>query len=334
MAQRAYKKGEYKSSLSILRKKYNIKSSKVNSAVLQLYALNLEKLSRYETALKYYLRLMNKQYRKLNRKVMRKVARTKSYDDLGELPKKLLFYYSRTAIIFSRLYQRDISKGNKRRLGFYKAKTKMFGEICLEQEYAEDEVEEAIGRLDKVDQEIKKKVFRKSWLASIEYVSWHDSVDLVSESTGIATELISTTEGWCLGGGWQKENDFIEYNFKGCLAFAGATIGVRNSGQSAIEYKQSGVFVLGLLAGPGVIWKPKGTPVGFGVSLPFVYRSGSYQDATVAGESFTIDGATKISLGPLIESQWHYTKWDFVIKFGKLLNFPGSYWSLGMQYNF
>ena len=86
----------------------------------------------------------------------------------------------------------------------------------------------------------------------------------------------------------------------------------------------------------GMIWKPKTEGSGLGIHLPIMFRQGDYTNPSDVNPTldFTMEGASIISVGALIEGKWNFKKWEMSVKFGKFTKLDSSYWSIGMQYGF
>jgi hypothetical protein len=324
-AKDAYRKENYKKVVNLLNKGFNLRDPSTPGGALALSAYAYEKLEQWSNAQKIYAFLITRRYKSSNNLVMRQYKNSGT-DDLPEVPTKLYEYYHRRAEALTQIYvARYESLSPKLRL-LYKKTALMYVAILEDSDYDDDSYDTIPERLDGFDKDIKDKVFKPSWFVESSYISWRDKLQLVFPN-GQTSIIESTGEGLCLGGGWRYENEFFEFNLNGCYAGAAMTVGKENS---TLTYFQKGVTSSAIIAGPSILWKPKSKGASFGLNIPFVYRTGDYEEPP----GFVLQDVSIFTYGYLLEAGWRFPKWGFFTKFGKIKRLSSSLWMFGTQYTF
>jgi hypothetical protein len=324
-AKRAFNQGKYRRSLKILKKRYNIKSTKTPSGALLLAGYNFEKMERWKNAGKIYKALINSRFKSSHKKVMRAYnVLNKREDDLPQLPNKLYLYYHRLAEVYSQLYVKNFDKMGKERAAHYRSRALMLFHISdNSDDYDGDGLEDIPTRFDEFDQLKKDLIYKSGWFVSSGYLSLKDKLS-VTPAGDKSSDIESTNEGWCLGGGYKVENAFWQWNLNGCYSTT-----VANVGSTAINFFEKEVPITVIMLGPAALWKPLSGDVALGLNLPIIYRFGYQSNSS----NFALDGEQVFSYGFLLEFQWKYNQWDWVSKFGRFSKFASSTWILQINYN-
>lgn len=326
-AKAAYSNGRYNLSLSILKKRYDLKSAATPSGALQLAAWDYEKLGAIKNAQNIYAILIKSRFKSINTKVLRSYNKNGNADDLpDEIPEKLLTYYHKRAEMLVQIYMREYAKSSNDRRERFRKNAKRLLDILTESDYEEDDaVEELLANLERFVKAKKDKIYNTNYYGSFDYISWRDKIELVTPS-GLKVNLKTSNQGYCVGGGVKFENATYVWNLGGCYAFTNATVG---TSQSEISYFQKNVPVNMLMFTPGTLWKPRSGEVAIGMSFPLAYRSGDFTEP----EGYTLESKVKFTYGYLLEGHWKLNPLDFVLKFGKVVGMSSSLWSFGLRYN-
>ena len=326
-AKSSFKKGYYDDTLAVLTRAFNLNDSRTPSGALTLAAFSLEKLKRWNEAEKIWGILILNHYKNANRIII-SAYKNGSFEGDEEVNEKLWTAYHRRAESLTQMILNPRFKLSPKVESLYKKTALMYAAILEETDYEDDTYDTIPERIEQFYKDIEAKTYRSSWFINSSYVSWRDNVKLV-RNTGEVINLTSTGEGTCFGGGWRYENDYWETSFNGCYAFTSQTIGNDDTTDN-INYFQKGVSATALVAGPSFLWKPASKQASLGINIPFVYRSGSYEDPN----NGTLEDTTIFTYGFLLQLDWRLTKWGITTKFGKLQRFSSSFWSLGAMYTF
>jgi hypothetical protein len=269
-------------------------------------------------ALKIYFYLLKKKYRRKDSMVRRHFKLKKDIDEIDELPNGMLkiyyaLFHSYVAIYHDKNYKQ------------YEEFAKLYGELLVEQEFKEDEVEKILAGLQKAKQKEIDSKERTEYYLGLAYSTWQDLLVLRAPD-GSESDIKSSAEGTTLFGIMTKGNYFYEYRFEFAITKASATVGEDNSG---FVYFQTNVPEVMLSASVGHLWKTSKS-VGIGLSIPAIYRTGDF--TTPAG--FEIDKGDIFSVGLLGNLTWNISSFLLDFKFGKILGFHSSFAQLGLAYKF
>lgn len=324
-AKQAYSGGRYDLVLNLLNRRFNLRDPKTPSGALALAAYTYEKLDQWKNAETLYAYLITRRYKGDNKKVIG-AYRASGIDDLPDIPKKLLQFYHRRAEALTQIYINDHRRLRPRIKELYKKTALMYVAIIDESDYEDDSYDTIPDRIEKFDSELEARRFETAWYIKSAYMSWRDQISIILPN-GQRSEIDTTGEGLCLGGGWRYENEYWEFNVNGCYASAAMTVGKENS---SINYFQNGVASNALFFGPSALWKPSSKGAAFGFHIPFVYRTGDYTEPQGA----TLEETSIFTFGYLLEAQWRYEKWGAFTQFGKIRRFSSALWAFGIHRSF
>ena len=333
-AKTAYQDDDYSKTIKILKKNFNLKSRKTPIGALQLAGYSYAKLKKYRECDKVFTNLIKRKYYKTNARILRRYKRKGNADEVGNISSTIAIYYYYKALSISKVYLSRFDQLNEGQRSDYKKNILMYANLSIEGEFDDQDPEQIIADIDNFNNKIAAKKYRYGSFIGINYVTWRDRLTLIGQD-GSESTLISNSEGLCLGGGLRKFNAEFEYNINGCVGINNATVGADTD--ASVNYFQKNVPVLGIMAAVGFIWKPKTEGTGLGFHIPIIYRSGDYTNPADINSQFsgtTLDGASSLSFGGLVEGKWFFTKWELSIKFGKFTQLDSSYWSVGMLYGF
>lgn len=334
-AKSAYKKENYSSAVSILKKNFNLKSRKTPIGAVQLAGYCFVKLKQFKNADATFSTLIKRKYRRTSGRIVKKYKKAGNADDVGDIPSTLASYYYYKALAQSQIFMNDYEKLGDPARKKYKESAIMFASLAVEGEFEDEDPEQIIADLTNFNKKKESVKFKYGTFLGVNYVTWRDELTVI-ESSGAESTLISNSEGLCLGGGLRKYNAEWEYNVNGCVGINNATVG--SNASSALDYFQKNVPVIGIMGAVAALWKPKTTGTAIGIHLPVMFRKGEYDHPRVADpvkyDDAEFNGTSAISFGALVEGKWHFEKWEFSMKFGKLTGMDSSLWSLGMLYGF
>jgi hypothetical protein len=211
---------------------------------------------------------------------------------------------------------------------FASEQAKKYIEICIAQEYREEDAEKMRETLTNWGQERERRQFSKRYFMGVGFASWQDSLTLVNDTQQSETELLATTEGPCIGGGIDASNFYWGWKLEACLAFATANVGENSRN---VDYFQQGVGVTALLTSPGIYYRPNSGEVALGLEIPILLRSGDY---TAPAGNFSLQETSLVALGVGTELRWFYQKVDFSGKMTKFLGMPSVFWMGMAHYRF
>lgn len=313
-----YKKGEYQRSITVLKKSHGKKIKYFPNRSLMLLAKNYEMLDKHRSALKIYFYILKKKYRKSDAIVRKHFKENKDIDEIDELSKgQLKVYYA--------LVHSYVSIYKKNKYEQYRSIAKMYGELLIEQEYKEEEVEKLLSDISLIQKKIIDSKITKKYYLGIGYSTWQDLLTLRAPD-GSESDIKSSAEGTTLFGIMTSGNLFNEYRFEFGITKAVATVGEDNSD---FTYFQTNVSEVMLSAAAGYMWKTSKS-VSIGLSVPIVYRTGDFtQPAT-----FELENGDILSLGLLGNLSWNLQSILVDVKFGKLLGFHSSFAQVGLAYQF
>ncbi len=299
-----------------------------NWMALERLAISFERREKFKEAIEVYRKIINN----FNKSVHEKIVST-SGENLTESvysQTKLPFYYYKLAFLNTQLFgaTHEYSPSGDRA----KYKKNAEGFIGLSRKVKVDNAD-----LRLLEDQLTAKVtfeedliFKPSWYASFDVISWQDRVILVTKSSLAKTNLLSTSIGSCLGLGRKWENAKYEFDVEGCFAVTTATISSEN--RTAVNYEQSSVTVSGIIAGPGMYYKGFSENLLVGVHLPVKYRSGDWTNPDETKYDF--ERATALEIGYFLQSKIKIKKLSLRTRLGKVFPNPGSLWSIGVIYDF
>lgn len=300
-AQIQFKKKRYNNSLKLLRKGYNFKRPKrIPASALFLIAYNYQKLGRYSESNYYYNQLIKNVYLKKHKRVVR--AYKKGEVDDVEIPRTLGTAYFNLGKNHYAIFKR---RGKSQSA----LKAKMYIKICDEVDLADD----CSDILEQINKDIKQaKLKRKGYefYLMAGRLLFQDRVEIQENSSGVTSSLTSNNSALCYGAGLRRGSKLKGYDFSGCV-FSGTTtvagVAASDSGTDN-DYKQSGVPIAGMLMEAGYYYNLDEQQTRLGISIPVMYRAGSYSEPT--GYTITDSEAFRFGLSlnagiqlPIIELQ-------------------------------
>lgn len=327
-AKKAFASEQYEQTISILRRRYDFRDANTPYGALTLAAYAYEKMDKLKNAQHIYTFLIKRRYKSMNNEIIAEYKRNGT-DDLPEAPEKLLSYYYKRGDLLSKIYVRDGRYMSTKRKKLYKNTATSYAEIVGDSDYEPEDdgdADDIITRMENADKNWQMETFKWGWFASVHYLTWRDKLTITTPSN-VTIDIRSTAEGWCLGGGLKYENDWWQWNVNGCYAAMAATVG--NDSQ-VVNYFQKDVGASAFFAGAGGFWKPMAMDATIGINIPLMYRTGDYTEPA----GYILENTDTFSFGYLIEAQWHWNKWSYSMKFGKINKFSSSMLFAGVLYNF
>lgn len=302
-AQKLYTKNKYKSSIKLIKKAYNTKKlRKMPAKAIYLLGINYFKLESYKVSNFYFSKLLQYYYKKKHIKVLR--AKKKDTLDEVEVSRihKSIYYY---------LGQGYFALYKKTNLNSYAARSIKYLEICEEYDCG-DNVDELIEEVQKIKEEKRKLRKYFNFYVSAGRLLLQESLQLKGSQSSGTQEVQSNNQGLCYGAGLRYGNAYKGIDFYGC-AFAGTTQ-LRYADSNALKYKQSGVPIAGLYLEVGQYFRPLADKAKIGYSIPFIYRSGNYSDATQGSETFSIQDPQAFHTGLIINASWEFSFMELQMK--------------------
>lgn len=171
----------------------------------------------------------------------------------------------------------------------------------------------------------KQSRFTFNYFASISYVTWNYTLSL-TDGTGEKATLYSKERGPCIGGGIRYQNAKWGIESGLCYGYISATVGEDSTN---IKYNQSKVPIDAFISTTSLIWKPK-DKVAMKIGLPMIYHNGDYKPP-VGG---SISDINEFSYGYIIANEWSFWKIAFEVSYADIKNYPSSFWSFKLIYNF
>lgn len=328
-AKKRFFEGNYESTISILRQRYDFRDAGTPYGALTLAAFSYEKLGQIKNAQHIYTFLIKRRFRSINNEIISAYKTQKSADDLPEAPEKLYSYYFKRGDLLSQIYVRDGRYMSAKRKKLYRDTAVSYAEIVGESDYESDEdldPEDIISRMDDADKNWEMETYKWGWFTSVHYLTWRDKLKITTPS-GTSVDIRSTAEGWCLGGGLKFENAWWQWNVNGCYASMSATVG---NDSEVVNYFQKDVPSSAFFMGLGGFWKHNAMDAAIGINLPLMYRSGDYTEPA----GYQLDNTSTLSYGYFIEAQWNWKSFAYSVKFGKINKFSSSMLMIGGLYNF
>lgn len=330
--QQAYQlatQGKCQDTISVLKGQYGLfsKSRKVNETVLELGAVCLEKMGQYKSALTLHYQILNSVHFKNHNLIMQNYKKNQSADDVDEVPAKLAKIYFRIGRIYSTfiLSKRSISPKDYT-ISFNQSKKYLA--LAILGEHEEDSAEKILKLLDKEEEDKNKLVYQSSWHASLGYMNWQDQVFLAGPSG--RTPLTATTEGLCIGGGYEQANAYWGWKVSACYASAKSNVG--DNIPNDFDYYQEGVPVNALAISSGVFMPLSTGNTSIGLELPIFLRTGNYTDPS--NTAFSIEQKTMLAIGVAVDAKWRINQFGLSSKIAKIFSLPSLAWTLEGHYHF
>jgi hypothetical protein len=301
-AQYLFTQKKYRSSIKMLRKAYNLKKTKrVPAKVLFLLGINHFKLKKYKSSNYYLGKLIKYHFRKKHVRVLR----AKKKDTLDDLKvsrlQKSIYYY---------MGQNYFALFNKTKIKTYSKRSLNYLEICEELDYG-DNVEELIEAVQKIKEDVIKKVNHYQFYASAGRILFQDHLVLTNTANSEEITIQSNNQGLCYGAGLRHGNAYEGYDFFGCL-FSG-TASVKNDGGSK-NYKQTGIPVAGLYLEAGKYYRPYSEQTRIGFSVPLIYRDGSFSDTTDGTTIYSIKEKGSFHSALMLNAGWEISFMEIQMK--------------------
>jgi hypothetical protein len=321
--------GNCQETLRILKAHHGlfVKEGKPKETVLELGAVCLEKIGKYKAALSLHYQILNLYHFKAHNLVMQKYDLNQSVDDLEEVPAELAKVYFRMGRVYA-TFILSLMQLPEKDYEYSLQESKKFLSLSVFAEHEEDAAEKLLQALDKREDDRKKKLFHSSWHATLGYMNWQDEVYLAGP-TG-RSQLIATTEGPCIGGGFEKANSYWGWKISGCYVMAKSNVG--DNIANDFDYYQEGVPVNALSLNPGIFMPLSSGNSSIGLELPVFIRSGSYTDPT--DTAFSIEQKTFVSMGIAVDAKWKISQYGLSSKIIKILGLPSVAWVIEGHYHF
>jgi hypothetical protein len=286
---------------------------------------SLRKRGFYRQDIKLNIRLINQNYKREHKKLLKAVNKGDTIDG-EEYPTGLKVLYWNLMNDFGQILEsyKDASTLIKQDHQHYLVFSKMLSEL----EFRESKVDKYNDRIVAHIQYLENKVYRFSSSLSFQYISWQTESSLVSGSS--KSGLVVTNRGLCAGGDIGMENAFYHFYVDGCF-FMGSG-GVSSDANSGTTYSQANVPAFGAKFGPGasMIVSSSGSRIGF--RIPIIYTSQTLQKPS--SPLFEIEAASPVSIVGSIYSRWQFDKWFFQTEFGKYVQVEQTFWGLGIGRKF
>ena len=323
-AMQAHAQAFYEKSNEILEEAHK-KMDEAPNNVVELRALNLELMGQFNKALDDYTALIKKNFSAENEKTIK--AYKKGEKKISSVPDKLLFYYYKRGQLYSQLYQRDYYKISAKERKTYKDRSEIYTKICQSANYNEEYTADIASKQQSFEELVEQKSYKTSWFISGALISWKDQVQMDSNSGSDIVKLDSAVMGQALGLGMRVHSNFYEMVWELQMILAKASMGEK---EALINYSQNNVSVGGYLLGIGLLYRPTGEKIAFGVHPTVMYRTGNYQ----APNGYFFPEKTLIQPGYFVEGKWEFSWIDLVLKFGSVSDMPSSVWLIQANYNF
>lgn len=283
-----------------------------------LLAKNYERTDEHMKALKLYFFILKKKYRRKDAMVRKHLKANQEVDEIDELPKGMLKIYYALVHSYVTIYE-------KHNYEKYRDFAQKYGELLIEQEYKEDEVEKLLARITQLKNKLENSKERHEYYLGLAYSTWQDQLTLIAPN-GSESTIKSSAEGTTVFGIMTIGNLYSEYRFEFGITKASATVGEDNTN---FEYFQTNVSEMMLMASVGKMWKTSKS-VAIGVSAPVVYRTGDFTQPA----NFQLDDGDILTVGLLGNLSWNISEFLLDVKFGKLLGFHSSFAQVGLAYRF
>ncbi len=328
MAQKQYLADDLDDAAETLEKNFRVESRprKAPKAALEIYALILEKSDEYLKSLKLTNYLIIKSYSQKNLQTLKLVQRGKAPPPV---PKKLKFYYLKKADLYAKLLDQVSQESfDDPQIDFYRQKSQFYVKVLKALGSHKKRIKSVITQVNQISGRLRKikkdrEQFRTSTFVGLSYASWQDNFILNTPSGEEA--LLVTASGPCINGGLRWNNANREWNLQGQFCPTSATVGTETSSSFTTR---DGDSLSAFFIGPGFLWRPKEKEIALGLQVPLYYAALE----TELGVTDTLDSESRISAALLLESQWIYQRWAFVLKAGRIIGATDNLFQL--QINF
>jgi tetratricopeptide (TPR) repeat protein len=298
-----------------------------NPMALERVAISLERREKYKEAIEIYRKIILNFNKVEHGKILS--SKPSRIDPSFYEHTKLPFYYYKLSYLSTQLFLKTTTYSPlEERVKF---KRNADGFILLSRKVKVDELD-----LKALEEVLKEKIteersmlYKKTWYASADLMSWQDRVILVNNASQTRTNLLSTSMGTCIGAGRKWENAKYEFNLEGCYATGTSSI---SSEDRFVDYQQSSVAVSGVIFGPGMYFKTISDNILLGLHLPIKYRKGNWTNPRP--DLYTFERESAIEAGFFIQSKIKINKISIRTRLGKVFPNPGSLWSVGALYDF
>lgn len=166
-----------------------------------------------------------------------------------------------------------------------------------------------------------------SFFGSFSWLWWQEPLELIGPD-GTRYAMVTTANGPCFGAGWKRVKASYEVNFQGCFFSAGNEVGAI---VTDIGYYQQGVESYGVMAGPGILYRPSSGSVSFGIQIPGFFRYAQWTIPPQAG--YDVDGPTRITGGALLQANWTSKRITLGQKVGMFYK-TGAMWAVQLDFRF
>lgn len=321
-----YTRGRYKESLKMLESRYNFKSKETPSGAMILAAWNLEKLKEYIQAQNLVAEIIRSRFGSAHNSVMRQY-KSDGAEGIEDVPPKLIEIYHRRAFLLSKIYQELYFKVTPEKREDFKKQALMYTEIVANQDDYEDESYEEIPKeIEAFDQKIIEQTWVSQFFISTAWSSWRDRLNLLLPS-GDRIAIKSSVRGVSLGAGWAFQKLRWRLILESQFTYASAVAGRESS---TLSYFEPDVKVWSLGIWPAIHYRPFSGDASVGVSLPIIFRNGSYSEPP----GYVLEDTSILALGFGFDMNWDMNQWTFFSRVANLSAMSSTYWQFGVRYHF
>lgn len=290
---------------------------KQNAKIFELKALALEEKKNFPEAIRIYQKLIKANYSKYIRYLKSK----KEF----KFPKRMFFYYLKTAELFVDYYiDLPESYSLSKRRGVRK-KIRSYLAVVKKMDETNDSVAKVFDRMKQFDTHLRSLEYNRSYFVYTSIVSWQNFFK-VSDGTREA-KVLSTVIGNCLGGGASWSNIKYDWVMQGCYFSGKSTATTENQ---AITYEQAQVPVSGFLAEAGWMTKSFAEDVSLGIFLDILSQRGEWDTKG----SFELSETDYTRAGYTLKTKWDVSSFSFLISAGRIFKNQSYLFQLQTSYNF
>ena len=308
---------------------YNTKEKwkELTGKELILLSHTFRRTKNYRLDVKLMAFILTSKYKDQHKDIIKKM-REKETLDMEDYPKSLPIYYWYLYNDYALLLMQYKNISHPQLAKDRKAYN-YFGQILSELEFREGKAEKINNNVVNHLQYLENKVYRFTWSANLQYVSWQHDATLHRQSSGKNTGLIITNSGYCVGGDAGIENGFYHFSVDGCLLVGSG--GVSSYGDPNITYKQN-TPAFGLKIGPSASMIVSSSKSRIGIGLPLIYTS---QELSQPGDpDYRVKDGGPLSALATINSRWQFGQWYIRTEFGQYFKKQESFWGLGFGKQF
>ncbi len=284
-AQIQFKKKNYPASLKYLQKAYNFKQTKsIPASPLYLISVNYHKIQKYSYSIYFFNRFIKNNYKRKHIQVIQALRKDEVYEvDIPKVLNSSYFYLAQN--YYARFLRTEKISDAKAAKQYFK--------ICDETDF-NSKCSAFLDNIDKKIEYIIKKRKNFEFFLYFGRMLYQDRVQIEENSSSIQSDLISNNSTICYGAGLRYGSAFDGYEVSGATCSGTTTVAGEARGESITNnYKQSGVPVASMLFELGYYIRPDNEKTRLGLSLPLIYRVGSYSSP----DGYTINNESEINYG-------------------------------------